>query len=276
MRGRVEIRRHKWPAFCDLVIICSRVLSATLSGLQPRGQPLDRVEASPTPIEPIMTEHLDEPEDTLFPQPKPAPARQGFRFPLSSEARERMQQDQREAARLYGLTNAWLAAALLAAARQAQAASPDLDPSEPTYESRLIWGIVPELARRLGVVKLTTKEIDWEIRELSNYQLRLRAGYTIKNIACSARPGWRTLTRDMGNGNGVVYAIDRLCPGRMGDREDPVVRSLTELSLCRGRPYAGIWTPALNLPAPELESEDLEMEAEEKEEDDSTWSKAGC
>lgn len=176
------------------------------------------------------------------------PARSGFVFPLSAEARARVEHDRREALRLYGLGNAWLAAALLAAARQAQSATPERRPDECTYDARLIWGIVPELARRLGVVKLTTNEIDWEIRELSDYQLRVRAGYTLKNISYSTAPGWRLLTRDIANGNAVVYALDRLCPGRMGDREDPIVRNLTELAACRGRPYAGVWTPAINLP----------------------------
>lgn len=174
---------------------------------------------------------------------------------LSPEARARLEQDRREALRLYGLGNAWLAAAMLAAAREAQAAAPYWAPGDLTYDARLIWDIVPELARRLGVVKLTTNEIDWEIRELSDYDLRLRAGYTLKNIGYSTLPGWRQLTRDIGNGNMVVYAADRLCPGRMGDRDDPIVRNLTELAACRGRPYDGIWTPVMNLSS-ELDDQD--------------------
>lgn len=166
---------------------------------------------------------------------------------LSPEVRARLEQDRREALRLYGLGNAWLAAAMLAAAREAQAAAPCWAPGDLTYDARLIWGIVPELARRIGVVKLTTNEIDWEVRELSDYNLRVRAGHTLKNIGHSTLPGWRQLTRDIGNGNMVVYAADRLCPGRMGDRDDPIVGNLTELAACRRRPYDGIWTPAMNL-----------------------------
>ena len=168
---------------------------------------------------------------------------------LSPEARVRLEYERREALRLYGLGIAWLAAALLAAAREAQAATPRLAPDECTYDARLFWGIVPELARRLGVVKLTTNEVDWEIRELSDYQLRLRAGHALKNVAATDLPGWRLLTRDIGNGNVVLYGLDRLCPGRLGDREDPIVRNLTELAVCRGRPYDGVWTPAMNLHA---------------------------
>ncbi len=176
-----------------------------------------------------------------------------FKALLSPEARARIEQDRREALRLYGLGNAWLASALLAAAREAQSAAPRLAPDECTYNARLIWGIVPEVARRLGVVKLTTNEIDWEIRELSDYELRVRAGHALKNIGYTILPGWRMLSRDIGNGNMVVYALDRLCPGRMGDRDDPIVRNLTELAACRGQPYEGVWTPALNLPGEPLD-----------------------
>lgn len=188
---------------------------------------------------------------------------------LSPEVRARLDQDRREALRLYGLGNAWLAAALLAAAREAQAAAPYWVPGDLTYDARLIWGVVPELARRLGVVKLTTNEIDWEIRELSDYDLRVRAGHTLKNISYSTLPGWRQLSRDIGNGNLVVYAADRLCPGRMGDRDDPIVRNLTELAACRGRPYDGIWTPAMNL-ASEVEdpSEEIGLVLDTEEEGD--------
>lgn len=170
-----------------------------------------------------------------------------FKALLSHEARARIDQDRREALRLYSLGDAWLASAILSAARCAQAAAPLRTPDECTYDARLIWGIVPELARRLGVVKLTANEIDWEIRELSNYDLRVRAGHALKNISYSVLPGWSMLTRDVGNGNMVVYALDRLCPGRLGDREDPIVRNLTELAACRRRPYEGVWTPAINL-----------------------------
>lgn len=106
-----------------------------------------------------------------------------FNALLSPEARARLEHERREALRLYGLGNAWLAAALLAAAREAQATTPNLKPGDCTYGARLIWGIVPELARRLGVVKLTTNEIDWEIRPLSDYGLRLRAGHALKTSA---------------------------------------------------------------------------------------------
>lgn len=168
-----------------------------------------------------------------------------FKFQLPPEALARIQAESREATRLYGLRNAWLASALLQLARQAQASRPEIRAGECTYDARLIWGIVPEIARRLGVVKLTTNEIDWEIRPLSDYQLRVRTGYTIANTERHRLPGWSQLTRDPEGCNAVVVALDRLCPGRVEDRDDPITRRLVEIARVRGTTYNGVWTPEI-------------------------------
>lgn len=65
----------------------------------------------------------------------------------------------------------------------------------------------------------------------------------------------------------VLYGLDRLCPGRLGDREDPVVRNLTELAACRGRPYDGVWTPAMNLHADQTGDDDRLVLDDEEEGD---------
>ena len=168
-----------------------------------------------------------------------------FKLNISPELREAIDRENRESLRLYGLQNAWLATALLQLARRAQASAPNIRFDEYTYESRLIWGIIPELARRLGVIRMTTNEIDWEVRELSDYQLRIRTGYTLKNIGYSRKAGWDVLSRDVANGNVVVYALDRLCPGRLEDRDDPLVVDLSSMAAVRQCPYAGVWTPAM-------------------------------
>jgi hypothetical protein len=167
-----------------------------------------------------------------------------FKLNLSAELRQSIEAERAELKRLYGLTSQWLAHALLKLARQAQAATPQYSPHEaPTYNSRLIWGIVPELARRLGTVKLTLEEIDWEIRELSDYELRLRIGYTLANVGHETLPGWSLLSAEVVNGNPVVFGIDRLCPGKVEDRDDPVVRRSLEICRYRGCAYTGVWTP---------------------------------
>lgn len=146
-----------------------------------------------------------------------------FKLNISPELRASIERENRETLRLYGLKNAWLAAALLQFARQAQASTPGHRFDDHTYDARLIWGIIPELARRLGVIRMTSNEIDWVVRELSDYQLRIRTGYNLKSIGYSREAGWDMLSRDVANGNVVVYALDRLCPGRLEDRDDPLV-----------------------------------------------------
>lgn len=170
-----------------------------------------------------------------------------FKMNLDPELRARIEHDRRESRRLYALTDTWLAHAILALARQAQGNAPEhAIENGDTYNSRLIWGIVPELARRLGPVKLTTQEIDWEIRALNDHELRIRTGHTIGNIAFCVRPGWRMLTREPIHGNPLVMAVDRLAPGRLDDRDDPIMRRLVEIARNRGAPFDGIWMPAVD------------------------------
>lgn len=175
-----------------------------------------------------------------------------FRSLLSPEARLRLEQEHAEAMRLYRLPNVWLASAILMLARKAQGSTPQYEPGDCTYNARLIWGLVPELARRTGIVHLTTNEIDWTVRDISDYQLRVLLGHALANIATSKLPGWSLLAREVANGNPLVYAIDRLCPGKMGDRDDSIVRRLTEIAAIRRCPYDGIWTPEMETPWPPL------------------------
>lgn len=182
-----------------------------------------------------------------------------FKLNISPELREAIDRENREALRLYGLKSAWLAAALLQLTRQAQASTPGHRFDDHTYNARLIWGIIPELARRLGVIKMTTNEIDWEVRELSDYQLRIRTGYNLKNIGYSRKAGWDMISRDVANGNVVVYALDRLCPGRLEDRDDPLVKDLASIAAVRGKSFDGVWTPSLAI---SVDSEDEEFDDE--------------
>lgn len=162
---------------------------------------------------------------------------------LPLEAQERLARNDAEALRLYHLGDAWLARELLALAREAQKATPQHRPEAPTYNSVLIYGIIPEIARRLGVVKLALSELNWEVRPKSDYELRVHAGHCLKNIGYSTLPGWNMLTRDVCHGNPVLYAVDRLCPGAAGDKEDPSCRLLAEVAAARKKSFSGVWTP---------------------------------
>lgn len=168
-----------------------------------------------------------------------------FKFNLSEETKIALAVERAEALRHFTLTDTWLAAALLRLARDAQRITPDCKPDDNTYDARLIYGAVPEIARRLGPVKLVTDEIDWEMRELNNYELRERAGNCLLHIRGSDLPGWVMLTREVCDGNPVVFALDRLCPGVLGNRDDALTRRLTEIAAYRKKLFNGVWTPAM-------------------------------
>lgn len=165
-----------------------------------------------------------------------------FRYNLSSVQLDELERERSEMRRLYGLTDTWLANALLKLVRQAQKAAPALQPEDNTYTARFVYGLLPELARRLGSVRLETREIDWEIRELTDYELRRCTGNCLLHLEQWSLPGWSMLTREVANGNPVAFAMDRLCPGVLGDRQDPVTRRIEEIAGYRKKPYNGVWT----------------------------------
>jgi hypothetical protein len=168
-----------------------------------------------------------------------------FSLKLRPETRARLDEENKEVLRLFSLTDAWLATALLGMSRQARKVAGLAQPDVPTYDSRLVWGILPELARRLGTPRrLVLEEIDWEIRNLSNYELRVRLGHTLYNVRERSLAPWNLLTRIPSNGNPVAIAMDRLHPGTLGDKGDPITKSLEEVCQHRKTAYSGVWTPA--------------------------------
>ena len=172
-----------------------------------------------------------------------------FQLQLSAELQANIERERREALRLYGLTDRWLAHELMRLCRRARQERSDVRPRSQTYDTVLLWGLIPELARRLGYTRTTqemTQEIDWEGRDVSNYVLRLRTGHTLVNVSPYAGgQAWRLLTREAVNGNPLVYAVDRLHPGRLDDDHDPLARNIREVARYRGTEYAGVWTPSV-------------------------------
>ncbi len=156
----------------------------------------------------------------------------------------RLRRRETELLRLYGITDTWLADALMKLCRLARAEDTSIDQSAYSYDTRLVWYLVPEIAKRLGYRRLLTQEIDWELRSLSNYELRLRTGFTLAN-ASRSRPGesWSLLTHEVCNGNPVVFGIDRLCAGVLEDREDLITRRTREICGYRNSRYNGVWAP---------------------------------
>ncbi len=168
-----------------------------------------------------------------------------FKLRLSPEARLQLEAERTERLRLFGLADRWLALELMKLARQARTERPDVSREAPTYEATLLYYLPAELARRLGETRGDVSDIDWELRELSDYELRLRTGHTLSNVAAWAGGvAFGRLAAEACNGNPLVYAVDRLCPGKPNDAQDPLVRRLSEIARVRSVPFEGVWTPA--------------------------------
>ena len=163
---------------------------------------------------------------------------------LSAEVRARLDARHAELLRLYKLTDPWLGVQLLKLTRTARSYAPNCRSDGLTYESGLVWSIVPELARRLAPhVRLLLPEIDWEVRALSHEELRIRIGHTLANVGRSELPGWDLLTAEAPNGNPVMFGIDRLCPGNLANPEDRLSVWLAAIAKTRDASYRGVWTP---------------------------------
>ena len=170
-----------------------------------------------------------------------------FKFKLSSEARARLAAEENEALRLYRLANRWLAEELLKLARNMQRVvrAQGWHPTDPVYESKFAWGIIPEVAYRLGATRFGSEErLDFELRKMDNAALRERAGFCLLNLSLRDET-YALLTREAANGNPLVYAIDRLSPATA---DDPIGRRLREIAQYRGTSFSGIWTPEIMLP----------------------------
>lgn len=171
-----------------------------------------------------------------------------FKMKLSQEIRDFLNAKEVELARLYKLNNRWLADALLQLSRAARLESPHLTSEENVYENTFIWHVVPEIARRLGATKfLLGEREDWEINHMSNEKLRDRSFRCIQNISESTywkKSGWYLLLNDPLNGNPVVYAIDRLSPGDM-ENKDALTKRMLEIARIRKVEYLGVWTPEM-------------------------------
>lgn len=174
-----------------------------------------------------------------------------FSFMLSEETNARLAAEKAEVVRLHGLTDRWLAHALLQLTRKARAERPELRPIDDGYAESLVWRIAPEIARRLGASGLFQQELDSELKSTSLKNLRNRLASTLANTERPAHSrrrelsAWFLVTREPCNGNPLAIAMDRLCPGSLTDRDDRMTRAIAEVARSRGCVYDGVWTPSL-------------------------------
>lgn len=203
---------------------------------------------------------------------------------MSPGMRGRIDTSTTEMARLHALPDRWLGQEILRLARAARTLHPaELGtPGGMTYGVNLVWQIAPEAARRLGVTNLSPNEAtDPEVRMASPEEFRQMIGQYIAHSSLDrldnirrrdlgtcdtdTRPGpGEMLCHEACNGNPLAMAADRISapPAPGCDRDDPIARSLREISVRRGFAETPFWSPALSKtsstdPEPELAVEGI-------------------
>lgn len=194
-----------------------------------------------------------------------------FKSLMSPPQRAYYERVDQEIARLFCLSNRFLARALIGHARDARVWHPDflaLGAGPGTRNvSTLVWDIIPEISHRLGEGTMLSGERSLRVRGMSNGEFRIYAGQLIMSCANIILDDWKrvrnhqaidpleVLTHDVANGNPVAFALDRVAPARSSDQKDPLSCYTREISENRGfQPPFLMWTPEMqdygHLPAP--------------------------
>jgi len=185
---------------------------------------------------------------------------------LSPKTRARLDATHEIITRLYYLPDRWLAEELLRLARRMRHDHPDRlgNPAVYVYDAGFVWHVVPEIAKRLGAIRLHPNEATrGDIVTLQGQDFRECVGCFLANISQNwPRPidaeGTPTaadiLTHEIANGQPAAFALDRPRlnappppPGH--DRNDYVARHVREISRNRSHGETPYWSPDLQLPA---------------------------
>lgn len=161
-----------------------------------------------------------------------------------------------EVERLYGLSNRWLAQALLTLSRTARRAAPALRPDDTRLDSRLVWDIAPEIARRLGATRFLPLEAHADFARMSLGNLRSRLADCLGFTGSYRNSGlaWALLTLPAEKGNVVACALDRLCVLEgfaPDDTCDMLCRSVATACLLQRKRQSTVWRPDIGLEAAE-------------------------
>lgn len=161
---------------------------------------------------------------------------------LSPEGKAKLARMRADVQRCYALPNVELGSQIMAFCAEAKIERSELDYANQTYDTSLLAGILPELARRLGAVVPETP--DTEFTNSTHQEFRYFVSLYLHNVGrnCGGY-AWQFLTREACNGNPVVMGIDRLCAGDLDDNRDYITVSLKSVARSRGKPYNGVWTP---------------------------------
>lgn len=156
----------------------------------------------------------------------------------------------REVARLHGLPDRWLGEAVLALARDARDGPEPLPGrlAEPG-NARLLWTLVPEIARRLDC-RLAPGEggCAW----LGDDGLRREVGLSMGTLSILSLVAGRggepgpidLLSHGIGNGSPVAIALDRVAPPPP-DADDHCASVVRETCLRRGHGPRTAWNPGM-------------------------------
>lgn len=175
-----------------------------------------------------------------------------MKFPISPEGRAELDHRRQSLAKMFEMTDLDLAQALVDLTTEAREERPELKPTTEVYDSNFLWHVVPEVVRRL--CSLDKREIGGRqmrhpvgmMRKLAPLEFRRLTGLYLRNLQGQHRMrAWNLLTNEPCNGNPIVFALDRLAPGSLHDKEDWIVQSVAEIARHREKQFTGVWTPAL-------------------------------
>lgn len=182
-----------------------------------------------------------------------------FKLNISPEIRARVDAESAEMVRLFNLEDRWLANELLRLTRKIRDLTPFAvrDPRGDTWNSSLLWDLIPELAYRLGGKLQLNESADFDLRRADGAELRLLVSHYLQNVATTyfrdAQQGElldpvNVLFHNFWNGNPIAMALDRLAPPA-DDSVDHLATELLAMSRRRGHAATGAWHPGLQGPA---------------------------
>lgn len=145
-----------------------------------------------------------------------------FKSLMSEEQISNTRKAEAEISRLRGLTDVWLANAILKLARDCRQTFPlNLsDPNARIYDNALVWHLIPEIAKRLGATNIQPNEArrldfieatDIELAQYTeDYVCNISMGSWETALPVASFPSHQLLSRNKELGNPVVIAADHM------------------------------------------------------------------
>lgn len=178
-----------------------------------------------------------------------------FKINLPPELRAKVDAERREIGRLFALEDRWLAAELLRLVRtireRTQYSTRHGD--QDTYNSSLLWDVIPEVAYRLGGRLMLNESTDFDLKTAQGVDFRNHVAIYLNNVATSYFRGAdhgeqlnpvAILFRCTWNGNPIAMALDRIAPPEL-DAADLLAKDMVSMATTRGHAPTGCWHPSM-------------------------------